>query len=212
MHDHDHPSTWHLGDEAIYDYMERSLGGQARIEAERHVQSCPECARRLLEAQALFAQIASVTAPRLATDLAPGVVASLRTARKTSVRWRWVLAGQAAAATAALAALGVNLHRWLDQALRDPAFLAVRQAGAQLLADVSGWLAPFLDLVPSSPMRMAPLRLSLPHLQGPVSAWAALAGTALLLGLLGNALLLRSPGGVVPTMADRGNGAPAPGR
>ena len=209
---HDHPSTWHLGDEAIYDYLDRSLGGQARIEAERHVQSCPECALRLREAQALFAQIASMPAPRLATDLAPGVVASLQAARKASVRWRWVLAGQAAAAIAALAALGVYLQRWVEQVLHDPAFVAVRQAGALLLADVSGWLAPFLDLVPSSPMRMAPLRLSLPHLQGPVSGWAALAGTALLLGVLGNALLLRSPGGVVPTMADRGNGAAAPGR
>ncbi len=208
----DHRSTWHLGDEAIYDYLDRSLGGQARIEAERHVQSCPECALRLREAQALFAQIASMTAPRLATDLAPGVVASLQAARKASVRWRWVLAGQAAAAIAALAALGAYLQRWVDPVLHDPAFVAVRQAGALLLADVSGWLAPFLDLVPSSPMRMAPLRLSLPHLQGPVSGWAALAGTALLLGLLGNALLLRSPRGVVPTMTDRGNGAAAPGR
>jgi len=209
---HDHPSTWHLGDEAIYDYLDRSLGGQARIEVERHVQSCPECALRLREAQALFAQIASVAAPRLVTDLAPGVVASLQAARKASVRWRWVLAGQVAAATAALAALGVHLQRWVEQVLHDPAFAAVRQAGALLLADVSGWLAPFLDLVPSSPMRIAPLRLSLPHLQGPVSGWAALAGTALLLGVLGNALLLRSPGGVVPTKADRGNGAAAPGR
>jgi len=205
-------STWHLGYEAIYDYLERSLGGQARLEAERHIQNCAECAHRLRETQVLFAQIAKVAVPPLHTDLAPRVVASLRAARKSAGRWRWVLAGQAAAATAALAALGVYLQRWIEQALVDPSFLAVRHAGAQLLADVSGWLVPFLDFVPSFPTRLAPLRLPMPHFRAPVSGWAALAGTALLLGLVGNALLLRAPGGAVPTRADPGNGSTPPGR
>jgi hypothetical protein len=202
----DDRSSWHLGDEAIYDYLERSLSDQAMVEAHRHQEACLECARRLRDARLLFDQIADLAAPPLDTDLAPKVVASLKAARSSAVRWRWVLAGQAATATIALAALGIHLERWIGQATRDPAFRAIRQAGAQLLVDVSGWLAPFLDFVPSSALRLAPLRLSLPHLQAPPSAWAALVGTALLLGVLGNTLLLRSPRGAVPTVTDHGNG------
>ena len=208
----DHRSTWHLGNEAVYDYLERSLSGAAMIEAQRHLQGCPECDRRLREARALFAQIADLAAPPLEADLAPKVVASLKTARRSAVRWRWVLGGQAGAATVALAALGGYLQQSMERALHDPAFLAIRQTGAQLLVEVSGWLAPFLDFVPAFPMRLVPLRLPLPHLQGPASGWAALAATALLLGLLGNVLLLRSPGGAIPTMAERRTGTATSGR
>ena len=208
----DHRSPWHIGDEAIYDRLDRSLSAQAMADIDRHVQGCPECARRMREARALFRRLADLSAPPLEADLAPRVIHSLLAARGSAVRWRWVLAGQAAAAAVALAALSAHLESWIMQALRDPAFMAVRQAGTQFLAESSAWLAPFLDLVPSLPTRLAPIRLPLPHLEGPEYGWAALAGSALLLGLLGNLLLLRAPGGAVRSVAEHGNRPAGDGR
>lgn len=208
----EHRSTWHLGQEAIYDYLDRSLDAQAMAEAQRHVQGCPECAARMREARVLFGRLLDLETPSLQVDLAPKVIASLVAARRSAVRWRWVLAGQAIAAIVALAALGPHLEDWIGRALHDPTFLAARQAGSHLLADFSVWLAPFLDLIPSLPTRLAPMRLPLPHLEGPAVGWGMLAGSAVLLGLLGNALLLRAPRGAVSPLAEPGNRAAGEGR
>ncbi len=197
----DHRSTWHIGQEAIYDYLDRSLGDPAMAEVQRHMQSCPECAVRLREARVLFGQLSDLDTPSLQADLAPKVIASLLAARSNSVRWGWVLAGQAVAAIVALAALGVHLEGWIMGALRDPMLQAVRQTGSQLLAEFSVWLAPFVDLIPTLPTRLGPLRLSLAHLEGPALWWGVLAGSALLLGVLGNAWLLRIPSGAVSSNA-----------
>ncbi len=193
----DHRSTWHIGHEALYDYLDRSLNAQAMAEVERHVQSCTDCARRLAEARALFGRLADFETPSLQADLAPQVISSLMAARRGAVRWRWVLAGQAIAAAVALATLGDHLESWILRALRDPALQVVRQTGSELLAELSVWLAPFVDLIPSLPTRLSPIRLSLPHLDGPAFGWGVLAGSALLLGVLGNAFLLRIPSDAV---------------
>jgi hypothetical protein len=205
-------STWHIGHQAIYEFLDRSLGAQAMGEVERHVQGCPECALRLREARALFGRLADPEMPSLKADLAPRVISSLLAARRSALRWRWVLAGQAIAAVIALGALGVRLEGWILRALHDPALLAVQRAGSQVLAEFSTWLAPFLDLIPSLPVRLAPMRLSLPHLEGPAAGWGVLAGSALLLGLLGNALLLRDPGGAVSSLAEHGKRPAGGGR
>jgi hypothetical protein len=195
----DHRSTWHIGHEALYDYLDRSLDARAMADVERHVRGCPECATRLHEARALFGRLAEMETPSLQADLAPQVISSLMAARRSTVRWRWVLAGQTIAAVSALAVLGAHLEDWIMQALRDPALQAVRQSGTQLLAEVSVWITPFLDLIPSLPTRLAPMRLPLPQLDGPAAGWGLLAGSAVLLGLMGNALLLRAPRGAVPS-------------
>ena len=202
----DQQSTWHIGHGAIYEYLDRTLGAQAMAEIDRHVQRCAQCARAMREARALFEGLPTLDTPPLQTDLSPRVMSSLLAARKSAVRWRWVLAGQAAAAVVGLAALGVHLEGWLTQALGDPALGAVRQMGTRFLAELATWLAPFLDLIPSLPTRLGPIRLPLPHLDGPAAVWGVLAGSALLLGVLGNALLLRSPGGAIPSVAGHGNG------
>jgi hypothetical protein len=170
------------------------------------------CARNAREARTLFEGLPNLETPPLQVDLTPRVITSLLAARRTAVRWRWVLAGQAAAAVVGLAALGVRLEEWLVRALQDPALAAIRQAGPRFLAELSGWLAPFLDFVPSLPTRLAPLRLPLPQLDGPAAGWGVLAVSALLLGVLGNALLLRHSEGAVPSVAGHGNGRSGDGR
>jgi anti-sigma factor RsiW len=195
----DHRSTWHIGHEALYDYLDRSLDAQATAEVELHVRGCPECATRLREARALFGRLADLETPALQVDLAPQVLLSLVTARRSAVRWRWVLAGQAIVAVCTLVVLGAHVEDWIMQALRDPALQAVRQSGIQLLAEFSVWITPILDLIPSLPTRLAPMRLPLPQLDGPAAGWGLLACSAVVLGLMGNALLLRAPRVAVPS-------------
>ena len=188
---------WHLSEEAVYDFVDHRLSPVATAEAERHMQSCPECARLLRRAKLLFARLEAAAPPRLDRDLAPGVVASLQAARASSLRWRWILAAEAVAASAAFAALSFHLERWVDALLSHPAYLALRQHGLRLVAELAAWLAPFLNFIPSYPSRLASIRITLPHLDGPVQGWVGLAVAALALGLVGNALLLRASNGVV---------------
>jgi len=190
-------AQWHLSEEAVYDFVDGGLGPVARTEAERHLRSCPECARLLRRAELLFARLETAEPPRLDRDLAPGVVANLQAARTSSMRWRWALAAEAAAAVVAFAALSFRLHSWIDALLVHPGFLTLRDNGLRLVAEASAWLAPFVSFIPSYPSRLASMRIALPHLEGPVQWWGALAVTALLLGLVGNALLLRSSNGVI---------------
>jgi Putative zinc-finger len=194
MPDREH---WHLSEEAVYDFVDGALGPAAIAEAERHLRSCPACARLLRRAESLFARLETTDLPRLDRDLAPSVIARLHAARASSVGWRWVLAAEAAAAVVAFAALSARLERWAEALLVHPAFVAMRQDGVRLVAEASAWLAPFLDFIPSYPSRLASMRLAIPHLEGPVQGWVGLAAVALLLGLVGNALLLRSSERVV---------------
>jgi anti-sigma factor RsiW len=196
---------WHLSEEAVYDFVDRRLSPVARIEAERHLRSCPECARQLRCAELLFVRLETADRPRLDRDLAPGVVANLQAARTSSRRLRWVLAAQAIGAAVTLVALGVSLERWVNALLIDPAYVTLRQYGLRLFAEASAWLAPFLEFIPSFPARLAPMRVALPHLDGSVQAWMGLAVAALALGLLGNALLLRSSNGPVEKAAGGAN-------
>jgi hypothetical protein len=201
MPDREH---WHLSEEAVYDFVDGALGPAAMAEAGRHLRSCPECARLLRRAESLFARLETADPPRLDRDLAPGVVASLHAARASNMRWRWVVAAEAVAAVVAFAALSFRLGPWVEALRVQPAFVAARQNGLRLTAEASAWMAPFLDFIPSYPSRLASMRIAIPHLEGPVQAWVGLAVAALLLGLVGNALLLRSSKRVV---ADAGWGA-----
>ena len=188
---------WHLSEEAVYDFVDRRLSPVARIEAERHLRSCPECTRLLRRAELLFSQMELVDPPQLDRDLAPGVVANLQAARTSSVRFRLVLAAQAVAATAAFAALSLRMESWFSALLTHPAYLALREHSLRLVAEATAWIAPFLNFIPSYPSRLASMRVTIPHLDGPVQGWVGLAAAALVLGLVGNALLLRSANGVI---------------
>ena len=187
---------WHLSEEAVYEFLDGALSPVAMTEAERHLRSCPECARLQRRAELLFARLEAADPPRLDRDLAPGVVANLQSVRTSSVRLRWVLAAEAAAAAVAFAALSMRLERWLDALLVDPAYVTLREHGTRLVAEASAWLAPILTFIPTLPSRLAPIRVTIPHLEGPVQGWVGLAAAALALGLVGNAVLLRSANGI----------------
>lgn len=204
---------WHLSEEAVYDFVDRRLSPAARIEAERHLRACPDCTRLLWRAELLLTRLELIDPPQLDRDLAPGVVANLQTARTSSVRFRLVLAAQAVAATMAFAALSLRVESWFDALLTHPAYVALRQHGLQLVAEATGWITPFLNFIPSYPSRLASMRVTLPHLDGPVQGWVGLAAAALALGLVGNALLLRAANGLVEkTVGGADVSAARPGR
>jgi hypothetical protein len=200
---------WHPSEEAIYDLADHALSPEAMIEAQEHVRACPECTRSLRRAEALYARLEQAGAPRLDRDLAPLVVANLQSARTNRARWGWVLAAEAVAATVALAAFGIRLEHWIHALPIDPGHLALRPQGLRLLAEVSSWLAPLLDLIPSFPARLAPVRVALPNLEGPPEGWAGLAAAAMLLGLVGNALLLRTSNGITSQARGAAGGRPS---
>ena len=203
----------HLSEETVYDFVDRTLSPEAIIEAKRHLRACPECARQLQRAELLFSRLEKAESPRLDRDLAPGVLAGLHAAHKSRARLRWVLAAEGVTAIVVLAALSLHLQQWIEALRVDPGYVALRQHGLQFVAEASSWLAPFLDFVPSFPARLAPIRIAVPHLGGPMEGWVGLAVAALALGLVGNALLLRSGNGVVEAAAGEGDGASAnPGR
>jgi hypothetical protein len=204
---------WHLSEEAVYDFVDRRLSPAARIEAERHLRACPDCTRLLRRAELLLTQLESIDPPQLDRDLAPGVVANLQTARTSSVRFRLVLAAQAVAATMAFAALSLRVESWFNALLTHSAYATLRQHSLRLVAEATAWIAPFLNFIPSYPSRLASMRVTIPHLDGPVQGWVGLAAAALVLGLVGNALLLRSAKGVVEkTVGGADDSAAPPGR
>lgn len=206
-------NPWHLSEEAIYDLVDRRLSPEARAEAERHLRSCPECARQVRRAGLLFARLEKAEPPRLERDLAPDVVTNLQEARKSRGHLRWVLAAQAIAAAVVLALLGLRLEHWVDALRVDPAYLTLREHGMRLVAEAFAWLAPFLAFTPTLPNRLASVRITIPHLEGPVQGWVGLAAAALALGLAGNAVLLRSADGVTAKATGKWNAkAEHPGR
>jgi hypothetical protein len=176
-----------------HDFLDRSSTLRRRP-VERHVRAVRVCCQAA--STGLYSDVSRTGDTSLQADLAPHVVSSLMAARRSAVRWRWVLAGQAIAAVSTLMLLGAHLEDWIMQALRDPALQAVRQSGIQLLAEFSVWITPILDLIPSLPTRLAPMRLPLPQLDGPAAGWGLLACSAIVLGLMRRAV---AAGRVVPS-------------
>jgi hypothetical protein len=105
-----------------------------------------------------------------------------------------------------VAALSLQFGRWIEAIGSSAAYVGLRENGLQLAAELTSWLAPFVHLVPSFPARWAPITIEVPHLGGPLSGWAGLAAAALALGVVGNALLLRSPNGAPTAAGTRGVG------
>lgn len=188
----------HLSEDAIFDLLDGALPPEARRDAERHLRGCPDCAKSARRARSLFARLEKAAAPHLDRDLAPEILARLRAKHAGSGALNRILAAEAALGIAALAALGLQIGRWIEVLQTSPAYVGLREHALQLAAELVSWLAPFLQLVPTFPARFTPIRIEVPHLGGPLLGWAGLAAAALALGVVGNALLLRSPDGAAP--------------
>jgi transposase len=197
---------WHLSQEAVYELLDGTLGPEARSEAELHLRTCPECTHHLRRAQRLFGQLKQAPQPRMARDLSPNVVAAIQARHAARASLRWTLATEAVAAIIALAFLGPRLGHWLEVLRAGSGYVQMRQHGLELVGQVASWFSPFLDLGPSFPARLDLIRIPIPDLGGPMEGWVGLAIAAIALGLVGNALLLRSANGAARSAIDQADG------
>jgi anti-sigma factor RsiW len=198
--------TGHLSDETLNEYLDGALSPQAMARADMHLSSCETCARRLSRTSALFATLEGLPEVPLQRNLAPQVVATLRSrsslgqVQRRKPSWRFGLA-LAAESAGSLALLGFVLPEVLSRLAPIP------------VPDFAGSLGYALEeaIVFSSALIATPDPLGLEalasSLNAPMIPWASatslmvlLAG-ATLVWLLGNGILLRSG----PLSANRRN-------
>lgn len=186
------PARHHLDEFMLHEYLDDALDLRVRAEVEAHLTTCPECAARLAELQALFAAIEALPDVPLQRDLTPEVLETLRPAPVTaSPLLRWTTALQLAAAIALL------LFAW-PRITDRLAGLVAGALGAQVVAGLTDgvrllsaqWSAALvwardLDVPGVGAARLAPV------LQLPPLTWWLLLAAALLFWLAGNGLLLR---------------------
>lgn len=173
--------TDHLDELTIYEYLDGELDAAASQSVSSHLAICPDCQAQLARLQGLFATLDSLPELPLTVDLTPRVLAALRPQAKPFLPgwWRWVLIGEGVAA----ALLALLLWPVLTNLLGDWSFtLPTTQITNQLL---SLWAELQQALTFTWPTG-TPLIIAVPLI-----VWVGILGLGVLVGLVGNSLLLR---------------------
>lgn len=186
----------HLDDARLNEYLDGALAPAARAALDAHLAACPDCAARLTQYRALFADLDALPDAPLARDLSATVTARLRPRRETGLRpaLLWAFAAQAALGAVLLAVaapLILTPPRLAQFDLTSQTWAAAaRQALTALSAEWSGLQAALAQWWSAV---LAPTQFLAASAEG----WSLveiglLLGSAAALGLLGNGLLLRS--------------------
>ncbi len=173
--------TTHLDELTLYEYLDGELDAAASQSVSAHLATCPACQAQLARLQRLFTTLDSLPEAPLAVDLTPRVMAAIRPATKPALPtwWRWVVVGEGvAAAFLALLLWPILSNLWGDWSFTLPTATLTRQ----LLAL---WSELQHSLTFDWPT-ITPLTIALPLL-----AWLGILGLGVLVGLVGNSLLLR---------------------
>jgi Putative zinc-finger len=186
----------HLSFSQLNEYLDETLEASTRENVQDHLQSCPECQARLNEIQGIFRLLGELPESELEHDLRPTLM--LQLGKKPTLPMHPIFAVQAGAA------LGTVL--WLviaaSSLIRIPA-IRFPYPGFQFpnLDPVSLGLA-FQRSLPNALTNLPPPRLILPDslmsfarlpelgTQPSLSHLALLIVSTLILGLIGNALLM----------------------
>jgi len=173
--------TDHLDELTIYEYLDGELDAAASQSASSHLATCPICQTQLARLQGLFTTLDSLPELPLTIDLAPRVMAALRPQAKPFLPgwWRWLLIGEGVAAAVLALLLWPNLMNLLG----DWSFtLPTVEITNQLL---SLWVELQQNLTFTWPTA-TPLIIAVPFI-----VWVGILGLGVLVGLVGNSLLLR---------------------
>lgn len=195
---------WHLADEALLARLDRLLEGEAGIEAEAHLAVCSECRDRERRWVRLFAQIDRAREVPNPPDLAQAVVSRIRTRVQSARGLRSLLLGEIALALAALAVLGRGGWSALESLAVIPRLPDLGRLVAPWIAGMTAAVRPDFDW--PHPLPRLVLHVPLPSLDLPLVGWAALVGGALVVGLIGNSLLLRFGDGAGAARRHSGGG------
>lgn len=122
----------HLTDEDLQSYLDAELGETKAGWAAAHLRTCAACQERAASMQEVFQALSGISEVRLGRDLTPGVLDRIGPVNGPSLRWRWLVAGQALVA--------VFLATWVG---RSAALDWINFAAARLQAPPS-WLVEIL--------------------------------------------------------------------
>ena len=178
----------HPDDMILNEYLDGNLNEPVQASVQAHLDTCAACEVRLAELQRVYAALQAWPEVALKRDLSPAVLRAIRPAQLTWLGW--VLALQA---VLVIALLGLawpfvaqsGPGQALGQAISDVAVLVWQMA----MAAWAGWLANWQAQLTT--LREAAEQLQTPELRLPVIAVWLLLGSAGLLWLVGNGLLLR---------------------
>ena len=83
------PRFKHLDEGQLHEYLDGCLAPNEIVVLKAHLESCPECAMRLGEMQALFSSLESLPDIPLERDISLAVVSALQPKPKLSRRLKW---------------------------------------------------------------------------------------------------------------------------
>ena len=184
--------SWHLADDALLALLDHALDPTSEAEAQAHLAACSGCRRRQRRWVQLFAEMESARPAPMAPDLAAAVLMQIRARQSAPRAVRGLLFGELALALAAVAALGFGGWPTLGSLAILPRLPDVGPLVAQWIAGLAALWRPTLSWPQPLALRSAMLEIRLPSLELPLVGWGALLGGALIVGLIGNSLLLRS--------------------
>lgn len=171
----------HLDELTLYEYLDGELDAAANQSISVHLATCSACQAHFAQLQQLFTTLDSLPETPLTVDLTPRVMEAIRPAVKPALPtwWRWVVVGEGVAA----AVLALLLWPILSNLMGDWAFtLPTAEISAQLF---TLWAELQRSLTFDWPT-FTPLTITLPLI-----AWLGILGLGVLVGLVGNSLLLR---------------------
>jgi hypothetical protein len=184
--------SWHLADDNLLALLDHALDPTSEAEAHAHLAACGGCRQRQRRWVRLFAAMERARVEPAAPDLAGAVLTQIRARQLPTRAVRGLLFGELALAIAAVAAVGLGGWSALGPLALLPRMPDVGPLVAQWIAGLAALARPVLAWPQPLALRSSMLEIRLPSLELPLVGWAALLGGALIVGLIGNSLLLRS--------------------
>lgn len=184
--------SWHLADDNLLALLDHALDPTSEAEAHAHLAACGGCRQRQRRWARLFAAMERARVEPAAPDLAGAVLTQIRARQLPTRAVRGLLFGELALAIAAVAAVGLGGWSALGPLALLPRMPDVGPLVAQWIAGLAALARPVLAWPQPLALRSSMLEIRLPSLELPLVGWAALLGGALIVGLIGNSLLLRS--------------------
>jgi anti-sigma factor RsiW len=180
----------HVAEHELQAYLDRELGMERQHEIEGHLRVCGSCRETLVGWESLFDQLESIRDVEMSRSVAPQVVAQVRAQITQQRRLRWLVGAEIVAVGALALALEsrglvsgglVRLSR-TSQAIEPVLsilYASFRLEAAGQWAQVTGTLEPLRSAL----MNWQPVSL-------PEAPWMIIMLAAIMLGLIGNGLLL----------------------
>ncbi len=174
--------TNHLDELTLYEYLDGELDAAATQSVLAHLSTCATCQGQLADVQRLFTTLEQLPEVPLLVDLTPRIMTAIQPVAKPALPswWHWVVVGEGIAAAILALLLWPFFTALLDTL---PISFSLSELTAPLLTLWTEWQQNFTLEWPVLP----PLTLAVP-----IIVWLGVLGLGLLVGVLGNGLLLRS--------------------